>query len=134
MQNGVFNWNSTDQGLILGCYFYGYIISNIPGAWLAKRIGFKWVLGFAMLASSVITLCSPVAAYASFELFVALRILLGFFQVSDLTLQFLYKSPHNSTDFLEIKICFSNFCRWNSVLLLALKQAVKKDYLCCFYY
>jgi len=80
-QNGIFDWDFKQQGLLLGCYFYGYIFSNIPGAWLAKRIGIRMVLGISMLASSIITFCSPIAAYTSFELLVALRILLGFLQV-----------------------------------------------------
>lgn len=81
LQNGVFAWDPTQQGLVLGCYFYGYIVSNVPGAWLARRVGFKLVFGISMLLSSIITLCTPVAARASFELFVALRILLGLLQV-----------------------------------------------------
>ncbi|XP_076803041.1 sialin-like isoform X1 [Clavelina lepadiformis] len=78
--NGIYDWNSAEQGLLLGCYFYGYIVSNIPGAWLSKRYGFKIVLGSAMFFSSIITLFTPLAANSSFELLVALRVILGFFQ------------------------------------------------------
>ncbi|XP_078491658.1 sialin-like [Ciona intestinalis] len=78
--NGIFDWNSADQGLLLGCYFYGYIVSNVPGAWLARRYGIRLVLGIAMLLSSVITLFTPLAARASFDLFVAMRVMLGFLQ------------------------------------------------------
>ena len=80
-QTGTFQWDSIEQGLVLGCYFYGYIVSNIPGAWLARRFGFKWVMGVSHAVGSIITLLMPVAAYASFELLVTMRVILGLFQV-----------------------------------------------------
>ena len=80
-QTGTFQWDSIEQGLVLGCYFYGYIVSNIPGAWLARRFGFKWVMGISHAVGSIITLLMPVAAYASFELLVTMRVILGLFQV-----------------------------------------------------
>ncbi|XP_076803038.1 sialin-like isoform X2 [Clavelina lepadiformis] len=78
--NGIFDWDSANQGLLLGCYYYGYVISNVPGAWLAKRYGFKLVIGVSMLVSAILTLATPLAAYASFELLVALQIFLGLIQ------------------------------------------------------
>ena len=55
-----------------------------------------------MLASSVITFCSPIAAYSSFKLFVALRILLGFFQVRP-KIQLKYLEKRESEKFLATK-------------------------------
>jgi len=78
----VFDWGPAQQGLALGCYFYGYAFSNVPGAWLTKRYGFKRVLGSTMLLSSALTVCLPVAASTSFEIFVGLRVILGSLQVS----------------------------------------------------
>nr|XP_039254795.1 sialin-like [Styela clava] len=78
--NGIFVWDSVQQGLILGCYFYGYIFTCVPGGYLAKRYGVKPVLGITMLISSIITLLCPVMANASFPLFVTFRIILGFLQ------------------------------------------------------
>jgi len=80
-QNGVFSWDPAQQGLLLGCYYYGYMFSNVPGAWLARRYGFKQVFGISMLFSAIITMCTPVAALTSFEFFVCLRIILGLLQV-----------------------------------------------------
>jgi hypothetical protein len=29
--SGEFDWNAEEQGIILGAFFYGYIVTNIPG-------------------------------------------------------------------------------------------------------
>ena len=80
-QNGIFNWNAAERGLILGCYYYGYTISNVPGGWLAQKLGFKLVMGTSMFVSGLMTLAMPFAAYLNIETFVILRTLIGFFQV-----------------------------------------------------
>uniref|UniRef100_H2ZN04 Sialin n=1 Tax=Ciona savignyi TaxID=51511 RepID=H2ZN04_CIOSA len=111
--NGIFDWNSAEQGLVLGCYFYGYIVSNVPGAWLARRYGIRLVLGIAMLLSSIITLFTPLAARSSFALFVALRIILGFFQgVSFPTMQGawgLWAPPMERSALISAHIAGSSF-------------------------
>ena len=45
-----FTWDSNTQGFILGSFFYGYIVTQIPGGWLATRytwseywIRFHWI-------------------------------------------------------------------------------------------
>lgn len=37
-----FNWDQTAQGHILGAFFYGYILFQIPGARMAERVGARW--------------------------------------------------------------------------------------------
>uniref|UniRef100_A0A4W3IWE5 Major facilitator superfamily (MFS) profile domain-containing protein n=1 Tax=Callorhinchus milii TaxID=7868 RepID=A0A4W3IWE5_CALMI len=54
----VYDWSSETQGWILSAFYYGYIVSQIPGGYLAMRFGGKLVLGFAVLLSSVSTLPS----------------------------------------------------------------------------
>ena len=44
-QNGEFDWDPETQGLILGCFFYGYAFSHVPGGVLAERYGGKWFMG-----------------------------------------------------------------------------------------
>ena len=36
-QNPDFTWESSTQGVILGSFFYGYIVTQIPGGWLATK-------------------------------------------------------------------------------------------------
>ena len=70
-------WQKNIQGHVLGAFFYGYLISQIPGGILAERYGAKWVLAGFVCLSSVSTLLTPVAARLSFILLVILRILCG---------------------------------------------------------
>ena len=70
-------WQKNIQGHILGAFFYGYLISQIPGGILAERYGAKWVLAAFMCLSTVSTLLTPVAARLSFILLIILRICCG---------------------------------------------------------
>ncbi len=38
-EDGKFTWDQKTQGLILGAFFYGYIVMQVPGGWLARRFG-----------------------------------------------------------------------------------------------
>lgn len=73
-----FNWDSVQQNLILGSFFWGYILTELPGGRLAELIGGHRVFGHSMLWASLITLFTPLAAYADFKAVVVLRALLGF--------------------------------------------------------
>lgn len=37
-----FDWDQQEQGHILGAFFYGYVIFQIPGARMAERVGARW--------------------------------------------------------------------------------------------
>nr|XP_003226103.2 PREDICTED: sialin [Anolis carolinensis] len=70
-------WDADTQGLILGSFFYGYIITQIPGGYLARRIGGKLLLGFGILGTAVFTLFTPVAADLGVGFLIAVRALEG---------------------------------------------------------
>ncbi|XP_064652399.1 sialin-like [Lineus longissimus] len=74
---GEFNWSSTTTGVILGSFFYGYIVTQVPGGWIAARFGGKWVFGLGVLCTAVLTLVTPLAARYSVGLFIAVRVLEG---------------------------------------------------------
>ncbi|RUS79713.1 hypothetical protein EGW08_012521 [Elysia chlorotica] len=74
---GEFNWDERTQGNILGAFFYGYMVSQLPGGWLATRYGGKRVFGLGVLCTSVLTLLTPLAARSSIYLFIALRVVEG---------------------------------------------------------
>merc|ERR550534_2162496 len=38
-ENGQFNWNELEQGRILGMFFYGYVLTQLPGGRLAELVG-----------------------------------------------------------------------------------------------
>eukprot|EP00057_Strongylocentrotus_purpuratus_P001701 XP_001200871.2 PREDICTED: sialin-like [Strongylocentrotus purpuratus] len=74
---GEFSWDTQTQELLLAGFFYGYLVTQIPGGWLCDRFGMKWVFGFGMLLSSVCTLLGPVAAYGGTGWYFASRFFAG---------------------------------------------------------
>ena len=68
-------------GWVLGAFFYGYLITQIPGGWLAERYGGKMVFGIGIIGTSVLTLFTPLAAETSVWLLVVLRVTEGVFEV-----------------------------------------------------
>jgi len=70
-------WQKDIQGHILGAFFYGYLVSQVPGGMLAERYGGKWVLTVFVCLSTASTLLTPVAARLGFVLLIVLRICCG---------------------------------------------------------
>lgn len=68
-------------GLILGAFFYGYIVTQLPGGWLASRYGGKVVFGCGVLLTSVAALFTPAAAYHSVAILMLVRVVEGLGQV-----------------------------------------------------
>ncbi|XP_077351196.1 sialin isoform X2 [Festucalex cinctus] len=73
----VYNWDSRTQGWILGSFFYGYILTQIPGGYLAGRFGPKWLMGLGILGTVIFTLLTPLAAELGAGYLIAVRILEG---------------------------------------------------------
>lgn len=75
--DGPFDWDESEQGLILGAFFYGYVLTQIPGGRLAELWGGKWLYGIGVLITSVFTLLTPLAAHWSVGVFTAVRVIEG---------------------------------------------------------
>uniref|UniRef100_A0A672HXB2 Sialin n=1 Tax=Salarias fasciatus TaxID=181472 RepID=A0A672HXB2_SALFA len=73
----VYNWDSETQGWILGSFFYGYILTQVPGGYLAGRVGPKWLLGFGILGTVIFSLLTPIAADLGAGYLIAIRVLEG---------------------------------------------------------
>ena len=89
-QSAELEWDQTTKSTVLASFFYGYIISQVPGGWLADRYGGKRVLGITLTASSILTLVMPVSARTSIVLVYAIRVLLGLLTVR-IALLIMYK-------------------------------------------
>ena len=74
---GTFDWDETTQSLVLGCFFYGYVLTQIPGGRAAEKFGGKWIFGIGILITSIFTILMPIAAKTDFRLLVAVRIIEG---------------------------------------------------------
>lgn len=75
--DGPFTWSEYEQGVILGMFFYGYVLTQLPGGRLAELFGGKWLYGVGVLVTSVFTLLTPMAAHTSLYLLYAVRIIEG---------------------------------------------------------
>ncbi|XP_002734991.1 sialin-like [Saccoglossus kowalevskii] len=78
-QSGDFFWDSYQQGILLGAYYYGYAIAQVFGAWMEKRIGGRIVMACSMGLASIVTLLTPPAAYLGFWVIFLCRFLIGLF-------------------------------------------------------
>ncbi len=74
---GDFDWSPSQRGELLGCYYYGYILTQIVGAWLSNKIGFKVVLGWCLFIASTITLATPLLAEVGYIWIFVARIAIG---------------------------------------------------------
>lgn len=73
-----FDWDEKMQGYILSSFYWGYVLTHIPGGLLAERLGGKHVLGIGLLGTSVFTLLTPAAARAGPWWLVFVRFIEGF--------------------------------------------------------
>ncbi|CAG0922686.1 unnamed protein product, partial [Notodromas monacha] len=75
--DGPFVWGGKVQGLVLGSYFWGYILTQIPGGRLSEMLSAKHLFGIGVLMNAVATILSPIAAKMSYVLFIAMRVVEG---------------------------------------------------------
>ena len=76
-QQGEFNWSEVEQGVILGSFFWGYIVTQIPGGLLSKKFGGKWPFGIGLLISAVFAILTPWCARTHRGLLIFARVVQG---------------------------------------------------------
>ncbi|XP_073974925.1 putative inorganic phosphate cotransporter isoform X3 [Rhodnius prolixus] len=77
-EGGEFHWSESTQGLILSSFFWGYVITQVPGGILADKFGGKLILGIGLAISSIGTLITPLAARTGGSAaFMAVRVVMG---------------------------------------------------------
>ena len=72
-----FGWSESQVGIILGSFYFGYMITMILGGYLADKYGGKKVLGYALLIWSLFTIVTPFFAYQGLWWLILIRILMG---------------------------------------------------------
>lgn len=75
-----FDWDSKQKGLILSSFFYGYILTQLLGGFIAAKIGGNHVFGIGIGTTALLTLITPLAAKHSLEMLLAVRIIEGIFE------------------------------------------------------
>ena len=57
-----YHWTNNVKGFVLGSFFIGYVVGQIPGGYLATKYGAKWVFGIGVLSTALLTLLLPWSA------------------------------------------------------------------------
>ena len=78
----VYSWSAEEQGFILGAFFYGYVITQVPGGYLSEKYGGKWFFGLGTFSSAIFTLLTPMAAKGGLPSLIIIRFLIGLGNVS----------------------------------------------------
>lgn len=94
-QSGEFSWGPGLQSIILGAFYYGYPVAQIPSGYLAERFGGRFLFAFIGLSSGILCLLMPLMARLSPVALIVLRAIQGFCQ-----------GPLYPT-------CLAMLCRWN---------------------
>lgn len=77
-----FDWDSKTQGFLHGAFYCGYLFSQIPGGWLAHRIGATKPIAASAILIGIATILSPLAAYWGVWFFFVMRLAVGVGTVS----------------------------------------------------
>ncbi|XP_023307800.2 sialin isoform X2 [Lucilia cuprina] len=77
LPQGEFVWDEETQGLVLGSFFYGYVLTQVPGGRMAELIGGKLIYGYGVLITALFTLLTPIAAYWNLPFLIVVRVLEG---------------------------------------------------------
>uniref|UniRef100_A0A4W3J8Y4 Solute carrier family 17 member 6a n=1 Tax=Callorhinchus milii TaxID=7868 RepID=A0A4W3J8Y4_CALMI len=72
-----FNWDPETVGMIHGSFFWGYIVTQIPGGYIASRLAANRVFGAAIFLTSTLNMIIPSAAKTHFGCVIFVRILQG---------------------------------------------------------
>jgi len=72
-----YGWSQSTVGIVQSSFFWGYVLTQIPGGYMAHKFGGKQVLGWGVVAWSLMTFVTPAAASTSFYVLLAARVLLG---------------------------------------------------------
>lgn len=68
----------------MGSFFYGFILTQVPGGWLAEKWGGKRLSGYSMLGTSILNLLTPIIVRHSVGLMIASQVLQGILEVRKL--------------------------------------------------
>ncbi|PSN49195.1 hypothetical protein C0J52_10915 [Blattella germanica] len=74
-----FDWDTQIQGLVLSAFFYGYITTQIPAAWLTARLGGKIVYAMGVGGTALCAVLTPILARQGVGILIAVRIVQGLF-------------------------------------------------------
>uniref|UniRef100_A0AAR2JDU9 Vesicular glutamate transporter 1 n=1 Tax=Pygocentrus nattereri TaxID=42514 RepID=A0AAR2JDU9_PYGNA len=72
-----FQWDPETVGMIHGSFFWGYIVTQIPGGFICQKFAANRVFGFAIVATSTLNMLIPSAARIHYLCVIIVRVLQG---------------------------------------------------------
>ncbi|KAL1277967.1 hypothetical protein QQF64_024640 [Cirrhinus molitorella] len=72
-----FTWDPETVGMIHGSFFWGYIVTQIPGGFICQRFAANRVFGFAIVATSTLNMLIPAAARVHYGCVIMVRVCQG---------------------------------------------------------
>jgi len=80
-QSNTFDWSAETRSLILSSFYYGYVISQVPGGLLCSFWKPQHVFGLTISLSGLLYLLLPFVAHWHVNLLITCQFLMGFIQV-----------------------------------------------------
>ncbi|CAG9798968.1 unnamed protein product [Chironomus riparius] len=78
---GTYDWSEAVQGVILSSFYWGYIITHIPGGILVEKLGGKITFLFGIAATSILTFLTPASiTYGGSTFLIINRVIMGLSQ------------------------------------------------------
>ncbi|KAG7492109.1 hypothetical protein MATL_G00010800 [Megalops atlanticus] len=77
LQKAQFTWDPETVGMIHGSFFWGYIVTQIPGGFICQKFAANRVFGFAVVATSTLNMFIPTAARIHYGCVIMVRICQG---------------------------------------------------------
>ena len=68
-------------GVILSAFYYGYMVTQLPGGVLARKFGGATILGLSVGTSGALTMLTPLAARVHVGVLITLRVAIGMAEV-----------------------------------------------------
>ncbi|XP_058873968.1 vesicular glutamate transporter 1 isoform X2 [Acipenser ruthenus] len=77
VEKAQFSWDPETVGMIHGSFFWGYIVTQIPGGFISQKFAANRAFGFAIVATSILNMLIPSAARVHYGCVICVRILQG---------------------------------------------------------
>ncbi|XP_058808281.1 putative inorganic phosphate cotransporter [Phymastichus coffea] len=74
----IYSWNEETQGLILSSFYWGYVVTHLPGGLISEKYGGKHTYGLGIFLTAVFTLVTPLSVlWAESTGLIVVRVLMG---------------------------------------------------------
>jgi sugar phosphate permease len=77
-----FDWSPELQGSALGCFYWTYLLFQLPSGYIASRFGARWPITISFILTAILSGLGPIFAHVSPYLFIASRAAMAVTQAS----------------------------------------------------